>query len=121
MFNESPILRPINPSSPLAIVADGSSHGFSWEALQNDDKDELHAVTFGAKATTKQQQMYPADELEAIALMFALMSMGPVAVHKEVLVMTDNIQLFHLGMWQSIMHGQNDLDYGFVTLKAKAT
>ena len=53
--------------------------------------------------------------------MFALMSMGPVAVHKEVIVMTDNIQLFHLGMWQSIMHGQNDLDYGFVTLKAKAT
>ena len=97
-----PILRPIDPSRPLVIVADGSSHGFGWVALQNDDKDEWHPVTFGAKATTKQQQMYPADELEAIALMFALKSMEPVAIHKEVIVMTDNSHLLHLGTWQPI-------------------
>jgi len=52
MFNEpthSTSDSPIDPSRQLAIVADGSSHGFGWVAFQNDDKNEWHPVYSSGK------------------------------------------------------------------------
>jgi len=98
-LTNKPVLRPLDPRKPLVLACDGSTSGFGWVYMQQDEQGNLH---FGANATTVAQQKYPAHALEAVALMLALKSMEVVALHKEIIVMTDNSHLFHLNTWQAI-------------------
>jgi len=102
------VLRPIDPRKPMVLACDGSTSGFGWVYMQEDEQSNLHPIYFGAKATTVSQQKYPADELEAVALMLALKSTEVVALHKEIIVMTDNSHLLHLNTWRAINACQNE-------------
>ena len=98
----NPILRPIDPRRELICVTDGSLAGFGWTWMQRDDDGQLFVVSYGAKSTTPAQQRYTADELEAIALVYALKSMETVAIHRKVTVLTDNSHLLHWASWRPI-------------------
>jgi len=48
------------------------------------------------------QQAYCADDLEALALVYALKSIEPLAVDKAITVVTDNSHLLHLNTWKPL-------------------
>ena len=56
--------------------------------MQRDEQGQLYVVQYGARCTTPAQQNYTADDLECIALVYALKSTEPVAIHKQVTVNT---------------------------------
>ena len=98
----NPILRPIDPRRDLICATDGSLTGFGWTWMQRDDNGQLYVISYGAKSTTPAQQRYTADELEAIALVYALKSIEPVAIHKKITVITDNSHLLQWASWKAI-------------------
>jgi len=70
--------------------------------MQEDDDGNLHAVSYGACATTPAQANYSADDLEACALVYALKSIEELAIHKRITVITDNAHLLHLNTWHPV-------------------
>jgi len=70
--------------------------------MQADDSGDLHAVSYGAQATTAFQANYTADDSEACVLMYALKSIEELAIHKRITVITDNAHLLHLATWHPI-------------------
>jgi len=101
-LTDNPILRPIDPRKNLICATDGSMAGFGWTWMQEDDDGQLYVVAYGAKSTTPAQQRYTADDLEAIALVYALRSMEPVAIHRKITVITDNSHLLQWASWKPI-------------------
>ena len=97
-----PILRPLDSRLPIIIQTDGSKLGFGFVILQQATYGNLHVVNYGAKATNLAQQAYCADDLEALALVYALKSIEPLAVHKPITVVTDNSHLLHLNTWKPL-------------------
>ena len=69
-----PILKPIDPNRDLVIYTDASIYGIGFAVMQSDDDGMLHAVRFGSYSTTRAQANYISDDLEALALMYALKS-----------------------------------------------
>jgi len=99
---KNPILRAIDPRKPIIIQTDGSTFGFGWAILQQDHNGTLYVTSYGAKSTTPAQQKYTCDELEAIALIYALKSIEPIAIHNQIVAVTDNSHLLHLHTWRPI-------------------
>ena len=99
---KDPILKPLDPTKNLIISTDGSVYGMGWTVMQEDDDGNLHAVSYGACATTPAQANYSADDLEACALVYALKSIEEIAIHKRITVITDNSHLLHLNKWHPI-------------------
>ena len=101
-LTKDPILRPLDPRRDLIIATDGSKYGYGWSIMQRDEQGQLYVVQYGARSTTPAQQNYTADDLECIALVYALKSIEPVAIHKQVTVLTDNSHVLHLRTWKPI-------------------
>jgi len=68
---------------------------FGWSVLQKDNAGDFYATSYGAKATTKPQTNYATDDLELIALMYALRTTETVALHRPIAVVTDNTHVLH--------------------------
>ena len=97
-----PILRTLDPNRDIIVATDGSKYGLGWAILQQDDDGRVYAVSYGAKATTPAQSNYPADDLEAIALVYALKSIEPMAISRRIIHTTDNSHLLHLHTWKPV-------------------
>ena len=75
-----PVLKPIDPNRDLTILTDASTYGIGFTICQEDDDGDLHVVRYGSYATTPSQSKYSADDLEGIALMYALQSIEWLAL-----------------------------------------
>ena len=95
-----PILKPIDPNRDIVICTDASIYGIGFTICQADDKGMLLAVRYGSYATTPAQSNYSADDLEALALQFALRSVVWLAQCRHVTVMTDNSHVLHIADWR---------------------
>ena len=95
-----PVLR------DLLISIDGSSHGFGFCCMQADDDNQLHAVKYGSFATTPHQANYSADDLEAVALMYALKSVESFALVRHSTTITDNSHVLHVHDWTLLNNRQ---------------
>jgi len=103
-----PILKPLDPNKNLVLSIDGSVHGLGFCVLQKDDEDGLlHAVRYGAFATTPHQANYSADDLELTALIYALKSAEQLALLRHVTVITDNSQVLHVKDWKPLTLDRN--------------
>ena len=96
-----PILKPLDPNKDLIASIDGSVHGLGFCILQEHEDQKLHAVKYGAYATTPHQANYSADDLELTALMYALKSIENLALIRHVTVITDNSHVLHLKDWKA--------------------
>jgi len=101
-----PILKPFDSNREIIIHIDGSSHGLGFAVLQCGDDNNLHAVKYGSYATTPHQAKYTADDLEAVALMYALRSIESVALLKHVTIITDNSHVLHIKDWTPVNNWQ---------------
>jgi len=97
-----PILRPIDPWLPIYVQVDSSKFGFGTAILQRDTDGNFYVIQYGAKATNPAQQKYNSDDLECMALIYALKSIEPIAINKPIIVITDNSHLLHLNTWNPI-------------------
>ena len=68
----------------------------------SDGRLRLHAVSYGGKALTKAPGRWLPAELELAALCLALKEIDVFAVHRDVIVFTDNTQILHLDNWSPI-------------------
>jgi len=91
-----PILKPLDPNGNLVISLDGSTHGLGFCVLQADDDNQLHAVKYGSFATTPHQANYSADDLETVALMYALKSVESLALVRHTTIIADNSHVLHI-------------------------
>jgi len=94
-----PILKPIDTNRDLVITCDGSQTGLGFAILQADDDGLLHVVRYGSYATTPAQANYNSEDLEAVALMYALKSIEWLAQCRHVTVITDNTAVLHIADW----------------------
>ena len=101
-LTSDPILRPMNPNKMIYVCTDASQHGYGWVTLQKHENGQFYATSYGAKATTKAQTNYASDDLELIALMYALRSIETVALHRPITVITDNTHVLHFHKWKPI-------------------
>jgi len=101
-----PVLKPLDPNENLIISVDGSSHGLGFCVLQADDDNQLHAVKYGSFATTPQQANYSADDLEAVALMYALKLVESLALVRHSTIITDNSHVLHIHDWTPLNNRQ---------------
>ena len=99
---KDPILRPLDPNRDIIISTDGSVYGLGWSCMQRDDDGNLYAVNFGSIATTSHQSNYSADDLEALALVYALKSIESFAICRHVTVVTDNSHVLHINKWHPV-------------------
>jgi len=95
-----PILKPLDPNKDLVLSIDGSVHGLGFCVLQEHGDQKLHAVKYGAYATTPHQANYSADDLELTALMYGLKSIENLALIRHVTVITDNSHVLHVKDWK---------------------
>jgi len=79
-LTKPPILRPIDPRLPIYIQVDGSKQGYGAAILQRDADGNFYVIQYGTKATNPAQQQYNSDDLECMALIYALKSIEPIAV-----------------------------------------
>ena len=70
-LTSDPVLKPIDLNRDLVISCDTSIYGIGFVIMQADDDSMLHAVRYGSYATTPVQANYSAEDLEAIAVMYA--------------------------------------------------
>jgi len=63
------------------------------------DDNQLHAVAYGGQALTPSQRRWTPAHLELAGLALALKQYECFAVHKEVIVITDNSHVLHLEQW----------------------
>ena len=96
------ILRPIDPRLPIYLQVDGSQMGYGAAILQRDVHGNFYVIQYGAKATNPAQQQYNSDDLECLALIYSLKLIEPIAINKEIIVITDNSHLLHLNTWTPI-------------------
>ena len=89
------------------MCTDASQFGFGWTTMQKDENGHFYATSYAAKATTKAQTNYASDDLELIALMYALRSTETVALHRPITVITDNTHVLHFHKWKPINKRQN--------------
>jgi len=101
-----PILKPFDSNREIIIHIDGSSHGLGFAVLQCGDDNNLHAVKYGSYATTPHQAKYTADDLEAVALIYALRSIESVALLKHGTIITDNSHVLHIKDWTPVNNWQ---------------
>jgi len=101
-----PIVKPFDSNRDIIINIDGSSHGLQFSVLQCDDDNNLHAVRYGSYATTPHQANNSADDLEAVALMYALKSIESVALLRHVTIITDNSHVLHIKDWTPMNNRQ---------------
>ena len=59
----------------------------------------IFVIQYGAKATNPAQQKYNSDDLECMALIYALKSIEPIA---PIIVITDKSYLLQLNTWNPI-------------------
>ena len=95
-----PILKPLDLNNNLILSIDGSVHGLGFCVLQEHEDGKLHAVKYGAYATTPHQANYSADDLELTALMYGLKSIENLALIRHVTVITDNSHVLHVKDWK---------------------
>jgi len=95
-----PILKLIDPNRDITILTDASIYGIGFTICQADDDGNLHAVRYGSYATTPSQSNYSADDLEAVAFMYALQSTEWLALCRRVTVITDNSHVLHIADWK---------------------
>jgi len=74
--------------------------------MQADDDNQLHAVKYGSFATTPHQMNYSADDLEAVALMYALKSVESLALVRHTTIITDNSHVLHIHDWTPLNNRQ---------------
>jgi len=74
--------------------------------MQADDDNQLHAVKYGSFATTPHQMNYSTDDLEAVALMYALKSVESLALVRHTTVITDNSHVLHIHDWTPLNNRQ---------------
>jgi len=101
-LTKPPILRPIDPRLPIYLQVDGSKMGYGAAILQRDVHGNFYVIQYGAKATNPAQQQYNSDDLECLALIYSLKLIEPIAINKEIIVITDNSHLLHLNTWTPI-------------------
>ena len=104
-----PILKPMDPNRDLVIYFDGFSTGFGFTILQWGDDRVLHPVSYGARALSPAQSRYTADEIEMMSLALALKQYEPLAIHRKITVLTDNVHLLHFQKWHPIINRQRRL------------
>ena len=83
-----PILKPLDPNRNLVISVDGGTDGLGFCILQADDDNQLHAVKYGSFATMPHEANYSADDLEAVAVMYALKSVESLALVHHTTIIT---------------------------------
>ena len=93
-------MKLLDPNKDLDLSVDGSVHGLVFCVLQEYEDKKLHAVRYGAHATTRHQANYSADDLELTALMYALKSIKNLALIRHVTVITDNSHVLHINDWK---------------------
>ena len=98
-LTSDPILKPIDLNRDIVISCDASIYGIGFVIMQADDNGMLHAVRYGSYATTPAQANYSAEDLEAVALMYALKSIEWLAQCRHVIVITDNTAVLHIQDW----------------------
>jgi len=74
--------------------------------MQADDDNQLQAVKYGSFATTPHQAKYSADDLEAVALMYALKSVESLALVRHTTKITDNSHVLHIHDWTPLNNRQ---------------
>jgi len=98
-----PILANIDPDKNFVIMFDAASNtGCGYQILQEGSDGRLHAVSYSGKALTKAQTRWLPVELELAALCLALKEIDVFAVHRNVIVFTDNTQVLHLDNWSPV-------------------
>jgi len=94
-----PILQPLDPSKEVIIQTDASYAGFGFVILQRNDEGKLQVVYYGGSVLTDSQGRYCAADLELSSLVLALKSVEWFAIHKQVIVFTDNSRVLYCHKW----------------------
>jgi len=83
----------------LVISCDASIYGIGFVIMQADDDGMLHAVRYRSYATEPAQANYSAEDLEAVAVLYALKSIEWLAQCCHVTIITDNTAVLHIQDW----------------------
>ena len=67
--------------------------------MESDDDGMLHAVRFSSYSTTRAHANYNSEDLEALALIYALKPAECLAQCRHVTVLTDNTHVLHIVDW----------------------
>jgi len=105
-LSNPPILRPLNPNSPIWVMTDGSSQGLGFAILERDSNGDFYVIQYGAKATNPAQQSYSSSDLELMSLIYALKAIEPITITRPVYVCTDNAHVLRLHKWNPVNHRQ---------------
>ena len=96
----NPILAPIDPDKDFIIMADAAvTSGCGYQIMQYGEDNKLHVVYYGGRALTDAQKRWTAAQLELASICLALREIGCFAIHRNVVVLTDNTSVLHLGSW----------------------
>jgi len=106
----NPILAPIDPDKDFIIMADAAvTSGCGYQIMQCREDNKLHVVYSGGRALTDAQKRWTAAQLELASICLALHEVEYFAIHRNVVVLTDNTSLLHLSSW--IPQGQGNAFY----------
>ena len=76
--------------------------GYGYVMLQAGDDENLHAVSYGAKAVTKAQSRYTPAELELIAVVMAIKDYEYFLIQRKITIVTDNCRVYYLDKWKAV-------------------
>ena len=105
-LSKPPILRPLDPNSPIWVMVDGSSQGLGFAILQRDCNGDFYVIQYGAKATNLAQQSYSSSDLELLSLIYSLKAIEPIAITRPIYVCTDNAHVLRLHKWNPVNYRQ---------------
>ena len=96
----NPILAPVDPDKDFIIMADAAmTSGCGYQIMQYGADDKLHVVSYGGRALTDAQKRWGTAQLELASICLALRAIDCFAIHRNVIILTDNTSVLHLNSW----------------------
>jgi len=92
----APILAPFDPYKPIEVHTDASNIGVGAVLQQPDHDGRLHPVAFASRLLTPAESRYITQEIECLALVYALKKFHVYLFGQEFTVFTDHQALLNI-------------------------